>query len=346
MRRALVAFVLAMAALSDGPAGLAAPSWDGVISTYLAGDFDQAVYQARRMLGSVYGALQKSSLKPFNRRRFQAGLAVQTEATFAVGWPVTCVFERLDREQTPFGVHRRDRFLELLEDSSVSPPDYAFLQNWYLMVAAYNQGRGSLRKTLECLNTAPAVVREAPAALLALGALYENAWQWSHDDGLETAGVATDLTLAERAYQEAVDKAPTLAEAKLRLARVLTHRGATAEALVILEAITVNDDPYVGYLSRLFAGQAHEERGDYARAAEAYQAALLMQEGSQSARVALAHLAHLQGQRSTALAAIEALGTSRQADAPVDPWLWYGKGTARMADAYLAQMRAAVLRPN
>ena len=298
MRRSLVAFVLALAALSGGPAGLAAPSWDGVISMYLAGDFDQAVYQARRTLGSVYGALQKSNMKPFNRRRFQAGLAVQTEVGFANGWTVTCVVERLDREQTPFGVPYRDRFLELLEDPSVSPPDYVFLRSWYLTVAAYNQGRGSLRKALECLTTAPAAVRETPEALLALGAVYENAWQWFHDDGLETAGVASDLTLAERAYQEAVDKAPRLAEAKLRLARVLIHRDATAEALVILDAINVNDDPYVGYLSRLFAGQAHEERGDDVRAAEAYQAALVMQGSAQSARVALAHLAHLRGQRS------------------------------------------------
>lgn len=181
--------------------------------------------------------------------------------------------------------------------------------------------------------------------MLALGAVYENAWQWSHDDGLETAGVKSDLTLAERAYQEAVDKAPTLAEAKLRLARVLSLRGATAEALAILDAVNVNDDPYVGYLARRFAGQAHEERGDYARAADAYQAALVMQGSSQSARVALAHLAHLQGQRSAALETIDALGTTRQDERPIDPWLWYGKGTARMADAYLAQMRAAVLRP-
>ena len=126
--------------------------------------------------------------------------------------------------------------------------------------------------------------------LLAAGARYELYWWLSADNDVRdaSAGAVVDsrhLRSAEEWLRKSVATDPSLPEARLRLARVLTLRGSIADALAQLAAIRT-DDPNYRYLLELFLGQAHERAGDRDDAAAAYARAIALVEWPQAARVA------------------------------------------------------------
>jgi tetratricopeptide (TPR) repeat protein len=184
---------------------------------------------------------------------------------------------------------------------------------------------------------------DSPELWLAIGVTEEMAWTISDDAGVEYS-FNGNLQDAESAYRRALAGQPDLVEARVRLGRVLTLRGAIDESLRVLGAIGAGEDAESRYLARLFEGEALERSGKVAEAEQRYFAAFAAVPRAQSARLALARLRHLNGQRAEATATVRATAEDRGAADDTDPWFWYTRGLLWRAPEYLQGLRATVER--
>ena len=133
-----------------------------------------------------------------------------------------------------------------------------------------------------------------------------------------------NLSDAERYYRDALKLDPGYAEARVRLARVLSLKNRHADALALLGAPVESDDPVVRYYGFLALGQAAEgaQKPDVAR--EAYERASQLFSRAQSPLIAQMRLARDRGD-DRAAAAIAATFASLGPDehARADPWWRY-----------------------
>ena len=219
----------------------------------------------------------------------------------------------------------------------------SFVLDWWLMVISVFQGQFDLVMANELGRQARDSVGESPELWLAIGVTEEMAWTISHDAGVRYS-FNGDLQDAESAYRRALAGQPGLVEARVRLGRVLTLRGAIDESLRVLGAIGAGEDGESRYLARLFEGEALERSGKVAEAEEQYFAAFAAVPRAQSARLALAHLRHLNGQRAEATATVRATAEDRGAADDTDPWFWYTRGLLWRAPEYLQRLRTTVER--
>jgi hypothetical protein len=102
------------------------------------------------------------------------------------------------------------------------------------------------------------------------------------------------------------------------------------------------DESAFRYLAALFEGDMHEQRSDYAAAAAAYDRASRLTDRPQSALIAKAHVAYLQGQRAEAASTVANALTSTSEGA--DPWWPYIYGLSWRFDSYRKAARAMVMR--
>ncbi|HKB11940.1 MAG TPA: hypothetical protein VKD69_14865 [Vicinamibacterales bacterium] len=156
----------------------------------------------------------------------------------------------------------------------------------------------------------------------------------------------SELRMAEGFLRRALEHAPQMAEAHLRLGRVLGLQGHHADALSeIRQALTLLDDELL-YDAELFAGAEEEALGQYDAAAEAYESAASRYPGAQSPLIALSQLARRRGDRNGALAAIERMFALPQPgdEAREDPWWAYKIAHVRNADELLDRLRAPFKR--
>jgi len=162
--------------------------------------------------------------------------------------------------------------------------------------------------------------------------------------GIESDAGRIELTLptaslsrAEDQLARALQLAPDLFEARLRLARVRILRGHAADALPHL-AFVAERAPHASrrYLAFLFRARAHEQLGDPAAAADAYRAALGVAPAASAARVGLGRSLRLLGELSLAQETFaEAMALS---DATPDPWWSYGRGQPERLAPLLAAL--------
>jgi tetratricopeptide (TPR) repeat protein len=146
---------------------------------------------------------------------------------------------------------------------------------------------------------------------------------------------------AARRFAAAAKIDATRAEANLRLGHVDIDLGKYDEALQALDQVEPNThDAYLVYLERLFRGRALDRVGRLNDAAAAYEQAMTVEPGAQSASVALASLFFRHGQRGDADQLVgQILGHAVQ---PADPWWLYWPADYRMADDLVASMREAM----
>jgi len=131
------------------------------------------------------------------------------------------------------------------------------------------------------------------------------------------------LRRAELNYRSALSADPSLAEAHLRLGRVLARLDRPEDASVELQwALEHATDPGLLYLARLFLGDVHESSGAQTLAVEDYRAALEWQPDGHTAHVALAAALRAGGDREGALAVMRQL-FARRALHTSDPWWAY-----------------------
>ncbi len=362
-RDAAVAVLLAVVLLAPGAFAQSA-RYVGIVDDYRRGEFDGAVAALRRLpADEVYrGAkeLLRSSLRPFRRDVVQALLALHTESAFAEGRSVGCGALRGDFQpdsKDGEGLLIGPSFLgaALIEALKSRNPNEEFLLTWYLTVISHSHQ--AYPGDVLCFQNAPARIQRHPEMQLALGAMHEKTWLNLQSEGWTLPIFKPSLQSAKRAYRAALKAAPRLDEARLRLGRVLAMEAKPDAALEVFREVQDRLDGGFAYLVRLFEGEAYEQLGDVKHAADAYTAAHAMMPKAESAIMALANIAYMQGRRAEAL---ELLGRSKNAEAAgeslldpwnwyaqgLDPWSWYNQGgTSWRFPGYLAHMRALVKGP-
>lgn len=151
------------------------------------------------------------------------------------------------------------------------------------------------------------------------------------------------LSEAARRLTAALAAEPSASEAALRLARVRTLLGETADARSLLTGLIDRPDlpsPHA-YLARLFLGRLHEQSGDATRAAALYREAAARVPRGQAARVALGQLLYAAGDWRAAADAINPALISGQGADGIDPWVDYLLGTGS-GPALREELRAEV----
>ena len=154
-------------------------------------------------------------------------------------------------------------------------------------------------------------------------------------------GKPTDeLALAERDLRAALASDPTLVEARIRLAHVLSALGRKAEAAEQARLPPVNRlPPFLAYYGAMVLGRAEADLGRRADARAAFERAGRLLPLSQSPRVALSRLAVIDGQSGNGIAMLTATsGPDVKGDA-VDPWWSYFRLHAPDAKTLLTAFR-------
>lgn len=361
MRRCLLLPSLVVVCVATGVhVSAQSANYQDILEMYRRGEFDAAVRDfaglpaEERYRGAR--SVVRESLRPFRRDVLQAVLALHTEGGLGRGLTL-CDATPEARRGTP---DAREQallgsgfpFFEygLVETLKTQFPDDEFMRTWYVTVMAYADA--AFPGNYRCYENAPARIRVHPEMQLALGGMHEKTWQQVEADGWTLPGFTPSLQDAERAFRAALQAAPDLHEARLRLGHVLLLQAKPDEALETFREVRDHLDGGFAYVVRLLEGQASEQRGDLSRAAESYQAARVMRPQAQSAIVALAQLAYTQGHRAEALEHIRQLPGAATAGAPLQPWVWYAEGadpwswyyfgTAWRFPTYLARLRAIV----
>ena len=165
---------------------------------------------------------------------------------------------------------------------------------------------------------------------------------------LDILSPRVELRRAESFFREALARAPDMAEAHLRLGRVLGLQGQHANALAELRRAlpSLDGDDELVYDGELFAGAEEEAVGNYDAAREAYARAQALFPGAQSPLLALSQLARRRGDRPAALGAIQQVFDLPPpgAEERDDPWWRYHKAQARSAEAWIEALRAPYRR--
>jgi tetratricopeptide (TPR) repeat protein len=147
----------------------------------------------------------------------------------------------------------------------------------------------------------------------------------------------TCLGQALMRFEDASESDETRDEARVRGAWILFQVGRFPEALDWLDAAAPKDDRDLAYWRTLFRGRVLESLGRPQDALSAYQAALKLNPGAQSAGVAHAILLMRLDRAQEADATARALRLSTDAD----PWLIYSMGDHRFVDRWIEQLRTA-----
>jgi tetratricopeptide (TPR) repeat protein len=161
---------------------------------------------------------------------------------------------------------------------------------------------------------------------------------------------APDRENAERWLQRAVALDPSLAEAHLRLGRVLFWADRPTYARRELEraiaAVASAERPFVGYLAALFLGQLHEEAHRVEEAMRAYEQAIRFNPRGRAAYLALGHLLLMSGPAEEGWARVRAaFGETGDVNSDeLDPWLLYRHGQAWQASDRLHALEGWVRR--
>ena len=147
----------------------------------------------------------------------------------------------------------------------------------------------------------------------------------------------TCLGQALMRFEAAADIDETRDEARVRGGWVLFQVGRFPEALDWLDEAAPKDDRDLAYWRSLFRGRVLEALGRPEDALSAYQAALTLNPGAQSAGVGHAILLMRLDRAQEADASARALRVSTEAD----PWLIYSVGDHRFVDRWIEQLRTA-----
>lgn len=154
---------------------------------------------------------------------------------------------------------------------------------------------------------------------------------------------ASHLRSAVQQLRRAIVLEPRRVEAHLRLGRALTLLGDLpgGRAELVRARQESGDETFVAYHAAMFLGDLEERAGRTDAARSEYGRALAVAPSAQAPRVALSHLLHASGQPRQALDLLAGPLTSagpRALDDADDPWLSYGLGAGRLAEAVLASL--------
>ena len=228
-----------------------------------------------------------------------------------------------------------------------------FARDWYLLMVAFRHGRAEVGWSRAYLAEARELFPKDPAVLLVSGSDHEMVshlstgflTRFSSDgqrSGESRINAERELEEAGKYLRQAAALAPDLAEARLRLGRVLFRTGDLDGASRELRAaLTHSIHDWVRYLAWTFLGLVEVDRGDLESAEHCYSEALRVFPDGQTAMLARSELAYLKG--SGTEAADQVISMLRR-PRKEDPWWMYLLGDWWHFEARLMGMRAEALR--
>lgn len=152
----------------------------------------------------------------------------------------------------------------------------------------------------------------------------------------------TELGLAEAGFRRALEMEPALVEARIRLAHVVALRGRAEEAVALArEALARPLPPFLEFYAAMVLGRAEMALGRAAEARAAFDRAAARYPKAQSPRVALTHVALIEGRTTDGVETALQFGR-RWRDEISDPWHWYFRIHEPTAQSQLAALRASV----
>lgn len=244
----------------------------------------------------------------------------------------------------------------VLESVSPDPVRDGIVRHWYRATIAQLLRNEEIAYARPQLAAALRIFANDAHLLLYAGALHEtsaNARVQAVVRGLArlpevkpvVASPGTELKLAERFFRQSLEADPRLAEARLRLGRVLGVQGRHEEAATEIRRVSPQiKDSQLLYYAELFLGQEEAELGRRGAARDCFVRAGALYPRAQSPHLALALLARAHGDRPAMLHAMKAVFAlpPNEKDRE-DPWWEYHTAYVRDADALLDQLRLAVL---
>ena len=323
-------------------------AYDELLDRYRAGAIEEAVAHLRKLLTASNGQRQITrwidGARAANRRAdLQGVLLLITEAIMAI-WATDepFPFGRLAPYLIPF----QRLHVELKEMDARTP----FLRTWYLLWESFRHVHVNhpIPSELDFMPAALAAFPSDSRVLLAAGSRYELAWWMALENAQrdlerEPFGVTKLLTTARDYLRRSLAADSGEAEARLRLAHVLLELNELSSVAPILSSHDwTPDGPAFEYLARLFEGDLHERKGARAAAAAAYDRAIALVDAPQSALVAKAHLAHLDGRRTEAAQTVAPVLSGNVKG--VDPWWPFVRGQAWRFAAYRNAAHTQVLK--
>ncbi len=130
-----------------------------------------------------------------------------------------------------------------------------------------------------------------------------------------------ELGVAERELRRALTLDPTLHEARIRLAHVLSRLGDDRQAVeVVRPALEAPLPPFSEFYAALILGRSEEQLGRFAEAGAAYARAAARFPGAQSAEIGRSRVALAQGRAADALKILVDVVGPYSTEQP-DPWL-------------------------
>ncbi|HYN02747.1 MAG TPA: tetratricopeptide repeat protein, partial [Vicinamibacteria bacterium] len=210
-------------------------------------------------------------------------------------------------------------------------------REWLLTLGYFHEASAFLATALPFFTECARLHPDAADAWLGAGTAYEYS---AYPDGFGGTPVALPSRKAaeeaERCYREAARLEPRLAEARLRLGRVLRLAGAFDEAeLELRAAVDSSEEGDLTALAQLFWGESREARGDLDGAMAHYQAALDADRDCQPAALALSHALRRSGRPREARDSLTPALTAAEATRH-SPWREYHLGLGRRYGAALA----------
>jgi len=242
---------------------------------------------------------------------------------------------------------------ELVEYLRGLQPTDPFVRTWYRVTAAHLVSTYELLSSPILMDRAVSLFRNDAAFLVMAGGVHELLASPRVQEGDDLQGVDKwgsadrNLNAAARFYREAQNADRSLAEARLRLGRVLGLLGSHAQALSELKAAAGQPlPPAPQYFARIFIGQEEEALGHLDAARNAYDLAIGMRPGFQPAYLALSHLERQAGNRSAAVEAMQKMLVLPQGEHDRDSWAeYYLAGDGQRAGQLLEEFRESFRRP-
>ena len=323
-------------------------AYDQLLDRYRSGAIEGAIADLRKLLIANNGQRQITlwidGARAANRRTdLQCVLLLITEAMMAI-WNTD--------EPFPFGrlAPYMPSFQRLHADLKEMDARSPFLKTWYLLWESFRHVHVNhpIPSELDFMPAALAAFPSDSRVLLAAGSRYELAWWMSLENAQrdlerEPVGVTKLLTTARDYLRRSLAADSGEGEARLRLAHVLLELNELPAVPSILSSYDwTPEGPPFEYLARLFEGDLHERRGDRAVATAAYDRAIALVDAPQSALVAKAHLAHLDGRRAEAAQTVATVLSGNVKG--VDPWWPFVRGQAWRFAAYRNAAHAQVFK--
>ena len=212
-----------------------------------------------------------------------------------------------------------------------------FLRAWYHAFGLYLLGSGNA-DALTTLERGHQRFPDDELITLALAEVYETRGTFVDEVG------RYDLR-AERICRDLLARDPGMAEARLRLGRVLQLRGKPELALPELDRVaSTSDDGRLRYLAHLFMGELHRRRGRLSEAQQEFAKALEAWPGGQAGALSLGEILHSLGERAEAAAAVQAAIEDRRELMFPDPYRTYYSGNRTEQRLLLEKVKAMVRR--